>query len=220
VRARDARDGSLRERRIAELVEAAIRLFCRHGYAKTPMRDIARAANVSVGTPYTYFPSKESILAEATRAFTDRLAASLREGFAYRAEPEARLRVAFTRLVELVDEASDLHILVYREMPALPAETRRYITERELEMVQAFRRILDDGVERGTFRPHRTELRARTLVFTAHMWALKRWALRGASGPLAFAEEQIDLVLEGIRKGPLSPTRPSPRATRARRSRP
>jgi AcrR family transcriptional regulator len=43
------------------IVEAAEALFIRHGFRRTTMDDIARAAGVAKGTLYLYFASKEAV---------------------------------------------------------------------------------------------------------------------------------------------------------------
>jgi AcrR family transcriptional regulator len=49
-----------RDRRFA-ILQAAIALFARKGFAGTGISDIARAAGVSHGTVFLYFPSKEAL---------------------------------------------------------------------------------------------------------------------------------------------------------------
>ncbi|MCC6920873.1 MAG: helix-turn-helix transcriptional regulator [Alphaproteobacteria bacterium] len=49
------------EGRLEAIVEAALCVFTRHGYAETQMADIARAAGVSTGTLYLYAESKEAL---------------------------------------------------------------------------------------------------------------------------------------------------------------
>jgi len=44
------------------LYATAIRLIARRGYEETTLRDIARAADVSVGLLYRYFPSKQAVV--------------------------------------------------------------------------------------------------------------------------------------------------------------
>lgn len=43
------------------ILKAAAALFVRHGFAKTSMDEIARAAQVAKGTLYRYWPSKEAL---------------------------------------------------------------------------------------------------------------------------------------------------------------
>jgi AcrR family transcriptional regulator len=44
------------------ILEASQKLFARHGFEATTTRDIARAANIAVGTLFNYFPTKESVI--------------------------------------------------------------------------------------------------------------------------------------------------------------
>lgn len=45
-----------------QLYETAIRLIGEHGFEQTTLRDVATAANVSVGLLYRYFPSKQAVV--------------------------------------------------------------------------------------------------------------------------------------------------------------
>ncbi|MET0405612.1 MAG: TetR/AcrR family transcriptional regulator [Cystobacter sp.] len=46
----------------AHLLETALKLFRKQGFARTTMRDIAQAAELSLGAAYHYFPSKEALV--------------------------------------------------------------------------------------------------------------------------------------------------------------
>jgi AcrR family transcriptional regulator len=52
-------DGEATEKRV---YAAALALFRRKGFVETTMRDVARAAKMSLGAAYHYFPSKDAIL--------------------------------------------------------------------------------------------------------------------------------------------------------------
>ncbi|MFK8018798.1 MAG: TetR/AcrR family transcriptional regulator [Pseudomonadales bacterium] len=68
---------SIRERqkvaRREQILEAARKLFMKLGYSKTNMDAIADAAVVGVATIYTYFDSKEGVLAEIYRKDWDEI---------------------------------------------------------------------------------------------------------------------------------------------------
>lgn len=55
------------EGRLQAIADAALGVFCRHGYAETQVADIARAAGVSTGTIYLYAESKEALFHAALR---------------------------------------------------------------------------------------------------------------------------------------------------------
>jgi len=58
-----------KDARPAELLEAALTLFVEKGFAATRSEEVARAAGVSKGTLYLYFPSKEELLKAVIQHF-------------------------------------------------------------------------------------------------------------------------------------------------------
>ena len=64
----------LKKRRTREtILRAALGLFAERGYTHTTLEDIAEAAEVSTGTLFVYFPSKEDILFPEEREFYEQL---------------------------------------------------------------------------------------------------------------------------------------------------
>ncbi|MCB2356508.1 TetR/AcrR family transcriptional regulator [Clostridium estertheticum] len=47
-----------------KILEAALQLFCKKGYYKTTTNEIARVANVSIGSLYSYYKDKDTIFLE------------------------------------------------------------------------------------------------------------------------------------------------------------
>src|ERR1700761_2624707 len=76
-------DATTRER----LLDAAMDLFARRGYAATSIADIQQACGLSPGSGalYKHFPSKKALLQEATRRQVEQMAA-MRDDF-YRTRP-------------------------------------------------------------------------------------------------------------------------------------
>ena len=68
---------SRRERKKIEarnrIYEAAVRLFEEHGYDGTRVEDITEAADVAVGTFFNHFPSKEAVLTDYHRHYSERM---------------------------------------------------------------------------------------------------------------------------------------------------
>ena len=64
------------------VLETALELMKERGYYGTTIRDICAAAGVSVGTFYTYFPSKQDVFSDifgaADKLFTEKVANSLK----------------------------------------------------------------------------------------------------------------------------------------------
>lgn len=60
-----SRPRTLTDARRSEIIQAAIKVFSRHGFEAARAEDIAHTANIAKGTLYLYFPSKEAIYSAA-----------------------------------------------------------------------------------------------------------------------------------------------------------
>ncbi len=80
------------ERTAAALKDAARRIIARDGFDSCRIADIAADASRGIGTFYTYFPSKEALLAALAEDFRQALAACIRPPRATADEPLAHLR--------------------------------------------------------------------------------------------------------------------------------
>jgi AcrR family transcriptional regulator len=58
---------------VEAILDAAARVFVRHGYPRATTNRIAEAAGVSVGSLYQYFPSKDAIAVELLRRYRETL---------------------------------------------------------------------------------------------------------------------------------------------------
>lgn len=94
------------------ILEVAMELFARHGYAATPVSAICRGAGVAPTALYWHFQSKEGLLAAALEraagTWTERMERHARGG----AGPGERLERLIAGLRELVDEHLDVLALL------------------------------------------------------------------------------------------------------------
>ena len=82
------------------IVDTAVQLFRDQGYEKTTMRGIARAAGLSVGNAYYYFPSKDHLVQQFYATLQDDTAAACAGRLADPGPFDERLRVALTAMVD------------------------------------------------------------------------------------------------------------------------
>jgi AcrR family transcriptional regulator len=95
------------------ILTAALELFSERGYANTTLEDIAEAAEVSTGTLFAYFPSKDEILFPEERSFYEQLRDRLE-----RRPPDATTFTVLRHLVatrEPPDETFKLRLEIFRE---------------------------------------------------------------------------------------------------------
>lgn len=150
-----------------QLTAAALDLFLERGYAATRMEDVARAAGVSKGAIYLYFPNKEALFH-----------AVIRVGVVARVD-EAEATVAAHRgsARELIDAlmhgvlldfwgspSSGIPKLMIAEARAFPELARDYFESVSLRARDLLERILQRGVDEGEFRAMDVHNTARVIM--------------------------------------------------------
>ena len=96
----------------AALIRTASREFSRHGYAEATAKSISLAANVGTGTFYHYFPDKDAVLREISRARVSYLlqqSAAIEGAPPCDLTPEELVRDGRSRLTRLVTLYVDYH---------------------------------------------------------------------------------------------------------------
>lgn len=102
-----------------KILDAAYRLLCSKGYYNTSTNEIAKEAGVPIGSVYSYFKDKDTILLEILRRYheefekaTSELTLSLE---AYRSDMRSWLRQLFKNLIRIHESGKELN----REMQIL-----------------------------------------------------------------------------------------------------
>ena len=111
-------DVSTRDR----LLDAAIALFARQGYASTSVADIQQACGLSPGSGalYKHFPSKKALLQEATRRHVEQIGAMRDEYDRTRpSDTKSALRQGAEQIWASFDNNAQLLRVMFREPEAL-----------------------------------------------------------------------------------------------------
>jgi AcrR family transcriptional regulator len=121
---RDATGAPRRPRGAARpdrLLEAAVALFARNGYAAVSIDDIGAAVGIAGPSVYNHFPSKHHILIEAMQRGHERLRAGLLAATSGASSTEQALRGVTDSYVDLALEHSDLVTTLIAESVHLAA---------------------------------------------------------------------------------------------------
>jgi AcrR family transcriptional regulator len=108
-----ASEPGLRERKKQQtqlqIAETARRLFLERGFDAVTVADVAREADVSVGTVFNYFPTKEDLFYSGMEVFEERLIDAVRERPADESVLAAFRRVVLDGIPRLAaDETADV----------------------------------------------------------------------------------------------------------------
>jgi AcrR family transcriptional regulator len=179
------------------VLEAAIQLFARQGYAATRVDDVAREAGVAKGTVYLYFGSREELLVAAFDTFSKRSAAIVEEARQPGCAIDRLHTLVRSVLSMIADEPTLSRVL-------LDLWSARRDTTPLIDMAATYRdyrtaiaALLRDGIAQGVVRPDATEHHA-TVVVAAIEGCVVQW-LADPSLPLgALAEPVIGVLIDGL----------------------
>ncbi len=105
---------------IASIVEAAVRVLARQGYARTSLMDIASEVGMSKGAVHYHFPTKEALMTQVLHTACEAVASSAREAWTAGDNPLEALRSSLRELwrvrAELPDEAKVVADLVAQSL--------------------------------------------------------------------------------------------------------
>lgn len=150
------KEGQLSEMAL-RILEAAMTLFARKGYAATSVREIVQAAQVTNPMLYYYFESKEGLFYKLIELLFGEMEQQVRETLeATRGEPfKQRLRTVILLHMSLASEAPTALEFIYAVLFG-PRDSRPDfdpLTQRAATFLVMFE-LFEQAMERGEFEPH------------------------------------------------------------------
>jgi len=197
-----------KEARPAELLEAALALFVEKGYAATRSEEVAKAAGVSKGTLYLYFPSKEELLKAVIQHFLGtEIAAGVEEAAGlegHAAQVMEQLLVSWwTRVYE--GPASGVFKLVITEVRNFP-EIAAFWVERVVDPGQKLvEGMLRRGIASGEFRDVDIQAAVHSILMPMILLCVHKHSFGACDvakdlsiDPVGFMHAHMRLVFQGL----------------------
>jgi AcrR family transcriptional regulator len=190
-----------RERRVADIMEAARTVFETKGYEDALISDIAERAEVVEGTIYRYFDNKRDLLIKVVEHWYEEMLADYDVQLAGIRGTWNRLRFMVWRHLECIHRHPQLCRLMFQEIRAdadyagtAVFELNRKYTRRTLDIVR-------DAMQSGEFRQDTPMRLVRDMIYGCvehHTWAY----LRG-HGDLQ-VDETADAIANFVYRGLVS----------------
>jgi AcrR family transcriptional regulator len=117
------------------ILDAAISLFAKRGFAAVGVREIAAAAEVNIAMISYYFVGKGGILKAIVEEFFSQYSQLLGDVDDQNKTPEECLRVMIQRMVDYVGENTELAMVVYNELPLDIPEIAEIKAERIIHLI-------------------------------------------------------------------------------------
>lgn len=193
-----------KEQKNQALIDAALAVFSRVGFAAAKMDDVAKEAGVSKGTVYLYFESKEHLFEEMVKANMAPLMSEVAENLqrpnlSATDRLKAHMRFFYTKVIDT--NRRQIMRLIMAEGPNFPHLAQFYhknILSRGQAVIQA---IIQQGVESGEFRKLEGQWLAQNIAagaLVAGIWKL----VFDPFQPLdldAYFDTHVDLVMNGLK---------------------
>ena len=200
-----------KEARPAELLEAALTLFVEKGFAATRSEEVARAAGVSKGTLYLYFPSKEELLKAVIQHF---LGAEIEAGVQEAAAADGPTAQALEQLLVswwtrvYAGPASGVFKLVITEVRNFP-EIGEFWVERVVAPGEAIvSNLIRRGVERGEFAVDDIQSATHSILMPLILECVHKHSFMACGigkdmeiDPVQFMHAHLRLIFAGLQAG-------------------
>ena len=185
-------------------MRAALVVFAEKGTDSSTMAEIAKRAGIGKGTIYEYFPGKSDLTMASFILMMDELDQHLAAALYQKTDPEQIVRIFLNETFEFFVRHQDkVNVLSDMWSAGVPRKDGQPLVTGLLERFEEFKAwlvsILDDGVNRGLFRPMDSHRVASVLMatidgllFQAMIGALKKDRSK-------YPEVIFETFLEGIK---------------------
>jgi TetR/AcrR family transcriptional regulator, cholesterol catabolism regulator len=179
------------------ILDAAIALFGRRGYAGTTMRDIAKEVGVLPGSLYAHIDRKETLLDEIVELGIESFLAIEAQMPADGTVVE-RLRAAIVAHVRVAAEHPGRSLVVFHQWRFLTEPNLTRALNKRRRYQQIFVKLIDEGIADGSFS---SKLDSKIAVFTllgSLNWVPEWYSSAGHFTPSEIAHKVADILLQGI----------------------
>lgn len=187
-------------RNLGRILDSALTLSNRTGFHAMSLRDLSEHSGVSMGALYTYFDSKETLLAMILHTVAEVVEETLVAPLAASSDtPAERLRWLLARHVQLTEAMLPWFVFVYMEAKAFPAEAKAAVRSYERSTEALIESVLADGKKSGAFAIGDPAMTATLIKPLIQDWYVKRakYRRRGVT-PDGYAKATIDFVEAAI----------------------
>ena len=132
----------------ARILEAAVELFGRQGFAATRVAEICELADVAHKTFFNHFQSKGHLPREIARSWIEQLLLDLEETRKQPTSTRGRIQHFFAHLADSADQTGPMHRELLTEIVRVAHETRQE-PEQTRKLHAAFGAIIRDGAALG-----------------------------------------------------------------------
>ena len=195
---RKSAGGDKRER----ILDAAERVFARHGFYNARVAEIARAAGVADGTIYLYFKSKDDLLISLFESRMERVNTQLAEAIDTVDTAPEKIQVFLSSYAALAKEHPSVAEVLTLELRQSSKFMKEYANPRFGEFLRVLAGIVEEGQRAGELDDGIPAQLAARALFGAIDELVLAWVLGGGEKfDIVRAADQLGaMTLQGLQK--------------------
>jgi hypothetical protein len=136
------------------------------------------------------------IMEDALCTFQDNLTKEI-EGID---DPEEKLAIAIIIYFRVMDGQGEKVLLMYQKSSSLEKASKSRVMQLEVQVCEIFSRIIEEGIQLGTFKEVDVDLMAYNIILMAHMWVLKRWHFKKRLTLDNYIDQQLAIILAALKQ--------------------
>jgi AcrR family transcriptional regulator len=146
-----------KKKKRSEIRDAALEIFARKGFENTTVQEIADKANISKGTIYLYFKTKEDILDAASQEILQQLEGELLQALDGLSDPSDKLSALIKQALDITPEfeqifAVHMEIRLFHLRNKAYENVIRHLEETLIRFRLIVTEIIEQGKDQGVFR--------------------------------------------------------------------
>lgn len=178
-----------------EIIRVAANLFSQKSYHDVTMDQIAEKVGVAKGTIYLYFESKENLYLEILEETYEEIESILEKEIAKKDPAPQKLKKMLMLIFKFYLENLDVLRILSRDETHLIREHYEFTEHWRVKGVEFYQKILEKGINEGSFRPVNTELTA-LIIFGLVRSVMFFYHTDKSAGEIA--EEVFSMISGGI----------------------
>lgn len=182
------------------ILDAATRIFAKKGFYNATISDVAKVAEVAEGTIYLYFKNKDDLLISIFEHSMDLFIQEVNRELTGVPDPKEKLKRFLSLHLRLVQKNPDLAQVLQIELRQSSKFMKEYEGGKFSEYLNVVRSILEEGQQKGIFRPEIDPRILRRAIFGAVDEMALEWIwMKRKKYSLEACVEQIgSLFIKGI----------------------
>jgi len=182
------------------IIEAALKVFAKHGFYNSKVSEIARAANVADGTIYLYFQNKDDILISLFEEEMSNVLQKMRQALETVDGPAAKLERFAAEHLTMLEDNQELAEIIQVELRQSSKFMKEYENQGFHEYLNIISGIIKQGQAQGVFRDDVLPGVAKRAFFGALDEMSRYWVLSPAKkySPAVAAQQISAFFLKGM----------------------